>query len=255
MKHPLKYCIIFAAATTLLFSSCSKSALVSPDLQDNHANASVEKQKGINAAATTPVGTVIYTSNGYTLTFINKDGTFDDAERQRFINTFFTVYPKLLNRFFPGATKNVTFVIDPNYDGVAATSGNQVVYKSGWFRDRPEDIDVVTHEVMHIVQAYTGNTPGWLTEGIADYARYKYGVNNGPAGWGLPNWSSSQHYTNAYGVTARFLVWLERHVRSSIVEDLNTILRNKTYSNNTWNQLTGKSVDQLWADYSANPAL
>lgn len=255
MKYPLKDCIIPIVACTLLFCSCSKSALVSPDPQNNPVNPSGGKQTGISAAATTPVGTVIYTSNGYTLTFTNNDATFDDAVRQRLVNTFFTVYPKMLNRFYPGATKKVTFLIDPNYNGVAYTSGNQSVYSPAWFRSHPEDIDVVTHEVMHIVQAYTGGTPGWLTEGIADYARYKYGVNNGPAGWSLPNWSSSQKYTDAYRVTARFLVWLEGHVRSTIVDDLNTALRNKTYTANTWNQLTGKSVDQLWADYSNNPAL
>jgi hypothetical protein len=108
---------------------------------------------------------------------------------------------------------------------------------------------------MHIIQAYTGGTPGWLTEGIADLVRYRYGVNNSAAGWSLPAYSSSQSYTNAYRVTARFLAWLENHVSSTIVTNLNTALRNHTYTANTWVTLTGKTVDQLWADYGANPAL
>jgi hypothetical protein len=28
-------------------------------------------------------------------------------------------------------------------------------------------------------------------------------------------------------------------------------MRNKTYSANTWNSLTGKNVDQLWAQYAS----
>lgn len=247
MTHLLKSSAIAGVLCFALLTSCTKSAIVKPTPSEDVADKT--------AKATTPTGTVVYTSNGYTLTFINNEPTFDDATRQKFVNTFFTVYPKLLNRFFTGASKQVTFIIDPNYDGVAATGGGRVTYNPDWFRDRPEDIDVVTHEVMHVVQAYTGGAPGWLTEGIADYARYKYGVNNAAAGWGLPAFSSSQKYTDAYGVTARFLVWLERRVRSSIVDDMNTALRNKTYTSNTWVQLTGKTTDQLWADYSRNPAL
>jgi len=60
---------------------------------------------------------------------------------------------------------------------------------------------------MHIVQDYGQSTgPGWLTEGIADYARYKFGVNNPAAKWALPAYKSTQKYTDAYRVTARFLV-------------------------------------------------
>lgn len=253
MKFPLKNSIISGAVGMLLLSACSKSSLVTPD--DVPGTNELSVNKGVKAQAVQPVGTVVYTSNGYTLTFTNNDGTFDTAEYQRLINTFFTVYPKLLNRFFTGATKQVKFAIDPNYTGVAYTSGDVTTFSAAWFHSHPEDIDVVTHEVMHIVQHYTGGTPGWLTEGIADYARYKFGVNNGPAGWSLPAWNASQKYTDAYRVTARFLAWLELHVRSTIVNDLNTACRNRTYTSNTWNQLTGKSVDQLWSDYSQNPAL
>ncbi|QJB31960.1 secretory protein [Chitinophaga oryzae] len=253
MKFSNPLCIALSAASILAFSACSKSSLTPPG--EETAQTTLSGNKQVTAAATTPVGTVIYTSNGYKLTFTNNASGFDDATRQKFVDMYFSIYPKLLNRFYTGATKQVTFVIDPNYNGVAYTSGTTVTYSAAWMANHPQDVDVLTHEVMHVVQAYTGGTPGWLTEGIADYVRYKYGVNNGPAGWSLPAWSSSQSYTDAYRVTARFLVWLELHVRATIVDDLNTALRNKTYSGNTWNQLTGKSVDQLWTDYSNNPAL
>jgi len=253
MRHSLKNSMIIGTLGIFLLSSCSKSALVTPDKESLNEKASIASN--VNAAAATPVGTVIYTSNGYKVTFTNKDATFDDAIRQKMINIFFGTYPQLLSRFNTGATKSVTFVVDNAYSGVAYTSGTTITYSSAWFHNNPQDVDVVTHEIMHVIQAYTGGTPGWLTEGIADYVRYKYGVNNGPAGWSLPAWSSSQSYTNSYRVTARFLAWLENHVRATIVTDLNVALRNHTYTANTWVTLTGKTVDQLWADYSANPAL
>jgi hypothetical protein len=83
----------------------------------------------------------------------------------------------------------------------------------------PEDLDVVTHEVMHIVQNYDRSTlPGWLTEGIADYVRYKYGVDNAGSKWALPYYKAGQSYKNSYRITARFLNRLENNRHSRIVK-------------------------------------
>jgi len=120
----------------------------------------------------------------------------------------------------------------------------------------PKDIDVVTHEVMHIVQEYGYSAgPVWLTEGIADYARAKFGVDNAGANWTLPEYKASQSYTNSYRVTARFFIWIEKNVKPGFVKDVDAQLRKHTYTENTWKGETGKTLDELWADYSANPAI
>jgi hypothetical protein len=200
--------------------------------------------------------TTVYNQKGYKLIFINYDATFDTLEQQRLVKTFFTVYPELVKTYNKHALKEVTMVIDTAYTGVAATANGRVTISNKWLHKRPEDIDVVTHEVMHIVQDYgDSNGPGWLTEGIADYARYKFGVNNAAAGWKLPDYKPTQNYDNAYRVTARFLVWLEEKVKPGIVKTLDEQMRAHTFTDATWTQLTGKSVDQLWKDYSANPAI
>jgi hypothetical protein len=199
-------------------------------------------------------GAIIYTKDGLKLTFITKATNFDTVGlRQQLVNTFFTVYPQLVEKYNPAAMKQVVFQVDSAYDGVAYASNGRIVFNPGWFIKHPEDIDVVTHEVMHLVQAYTGRTPGWLTEGIADYVRYKFGVNN--VDWSLPSFKDTQKYTDAYRVTARFLAWVELHVRSGIVVELNTALRTKTYTPNTWADLTKKTLDELWADYAKDPVL
>lgn len=109
---------------------------------------------------------------------------------------------------------------------------------------------------MHVVQSYPGGQPGWLVEGIADYVRWRYGRDNNGANWALPNYSSNQRYTDSYRVTGRFLAWLERKVNGNIVNRMDTALRQNRYQNGAiWNQLAGKSVDQLWDEYSRNPAL
>ena len=135
----------------------------------------------------TPAADTI-TRQGYTLVFINRQPDFDTTTRQRMIDAFFTVYPKEANRFNSHTAKKVVFTIDPDYDGVAETGNDKVRFNPRWLTAHPEDIDVVTHEAMHIVQAYTHPVPGWLTEGIADYVRYVYGVNNQKGNWRLRVW-------------------------------------------------------------------
>ena len=196
------------------------------------------------------------TKNGFTLLFINKDSALNDTVKSQLIQTFFTVYPKEAKEYNKHTAKKVTFIIDPAYDGVAATGGALVRFNPQWFHKHPEDIDVVTHEVMHIVQAYHGgNTPGWLTEGIADYVRAKYGVDNAGAGWKLPDYSAKQNYTNAYRITARFLMWTEEKYNKKLVQKLDAALRNDTYLPSLWKKLTGKTVDDLWKEYGENPSI
>ena len=191
-----------------------------------------------------------------TLNFTVRDTAFNPALQERLIETFFKVYPQLRKDFNPLADSTVNFVIDSAYKGVAATGGGRVVYNPDWFRKHPGDIDVVTHEVMHIVQNYgRSGGPGWLTEGIADYVRFKYGVDNPGANWSLTPFKETQSYTNSYRITARFLEWLETHGNKGLVRKLDASLRSHTFTPEIWKTETGKTLDELWSGYSANPAL
>ena len=200
--------------------------------------------------------TNVYNNHGYKLTFINYDATLDSAEQARMVNTFYIVYPELAKAYNKNTLKAVTMVIDTTYKGVAATDNGKVTISNIWMHKHPEDIDVITHEVMHIVQDY-GNSdgPGWLTEGIADYARYKFGINNEAANCKLPDYKPTQNYTDAYRVTARFLVWIEKNYNPKTVKLLDEQMRKHTYTDASWQQLTGKSLDDLWKTYIANPVI
>jgi len=194
----------------------------------------------------------------YTLIFECKAPLFSQEINQKLIDTYFKVYPSLVKQYNRKATKIVTFVIDPDYDGVAGTSNDRVVFSAKYMTSHPDDIDIVTHETMHIVQSYGNGSrmPGWLTEGIADYARYAYGVGNAKAGWSLPKYSSSHGYKNSYRITARFLAWLEYSGHKGIVKKLDQAGRDKTYDKGEiWKKLTGKTIDELWLAYSQNPTL
>ena len=205
---------------------------------------------GFTANAQTPE---VFKEKGYTLNFSNNDPTFDPKLKKRMVETFFKVYRVLAETYNKNTAKEVNFSIDTAYKGVAATGGGRIVYNPDWFRKHPGDIDVVTHEVMHVVQNYgRGGGPGWLTEGIADYVRYRYGVDNPGANWTLTPFKPEHNYKNAYRITARFLNHLEQ-TSPGIVVKLDNAMRTHTYKETIWSDITGKTIDELWSAYAANP--
>jgi len=146
--------------------------------------------------------------------------------------------------------------IDTAYNGVAYAHNGKITISSEWLRKKPEDIDVITHEVMHIVQSYPHKSgPGWLTEGIADYVRHVYGVDNKRAGWSLTGYSADNHYTQSYRITARFLLWITQKYDKTLVLKLDKHLREKTYHEELWEKYTGKSLEDLWKEYQSAPQL
>lgn len=223
--------------------------------------AAISCKKGSSNDTSNPVppvtqSTEVTTKNGYQLTVITKDLTFSKTIKESLVKTFFTVYPEIALAYNPGITNKVTFIIDPTYDGVAATTNAVVTFSSKYMTQNPNDIDVVTHEVTHIVQDYGNSTyPGWLTEGIADFSRNKFGVNNAAVNWSLTTYQSGKNYDTGYQVTARFLLWIENKVKTDFVKLADQQLRLHTFTDDSWKQLTGKTLAELWTAYTSNPAL
>lgn len=194
--------------------------------------------------------------NGYTLVFINKYPTFPDSTKAKMIDAFFKVYPREATIYNPLSPRQVTFVVDPEYTGVAASADSLTRFNPKWYEQNPDDIDVVTHEVMHIVQAYKNHSlPSWITEGIADFVRYTLGVDNASANWSLTPFNATQSYTNSYRITARFFVWIVNKYDKDFVKKLDAAMRGNTYNSAFWEKITGKSLDELWSQYAANPAI
>ena len=192
----------------------------------------------------------------YTLIFINMQPNLDTVLKRRMIDAYFKVYPAEAKTYHKKTIRTVVFVMDPQYKGVAATSNGLVRFNPEWFSKKPNDIDVVTHEVMHIVQGYPNNAgPGWITEGIADYVRYKFGVDNEAAGWKLPDLKPEHHYDNAYRITARFFVWLEEKKKKGLVKKLDKAMRQAKYTEAFWKEQTGLTVEELWKEYVVDPRI
>ena len=194
--------------------------------------------------------------NGLALFFIDEENSFSAALKEKFVNMYFTQYPKLYKKYNPESPKEVTFLIDKSYGGVAAANKNTVRFNPVYFNKNKEDLDAITHELMHLVQQY-GDTkaPSWVTEGIADFVRGTYGINNVAGKWKMPDLTDKHQYDNSYRVTARFLVWITQQYDPEFVTKLDSITRNKNYNDDTWKNLTGKTVLELWAEYKLNPGI
>ena len=195
--------------------------------------------------------------NGLTLIFaINQIG-FSQQIKDSMIKTFFAVYPKQMQAYNKEAAKKVIFVMDSACPLLAATVHNVVRFQPKWFNTNPKDYDVVTHEVMHIIQHYQKNnySPRWLSEGIADYVRQIYGLHNVDANWSMPPLINGMHYTNSYRITARFLYWITEHKDKDFVRVVDKMLRDDSYSSAVWQERTGKELDQLWSAYTENPQI
>lgn len=190
------------------------------------------------------------------VSMVYHEQTLDNQLGERIKTLISDTYPELLKKYNSDATKTIQVVIDTSYQGVAYASGSKIVASSKWLRENPEDYDLFTHEIMHLIQAYPQNSgPSWLTEGIADYVRAEYGINNKAAQWSLPDYSPSQNYTDSYRVSARFLLWIEKHHDQNFVKKIDQHLRTKTYSEDVWEKHTGVSLDELWNRYGAMPEL
>lgn len=147
----------------------------------------------------------------------------------------------------------------------AYAAGNKLSMSAPWFRTQleREAKGCVIHEMVHIVQNYwsarTTNprpapTPGWVTEGIPDYIRwFIYEPQSKGAEITKRNFASAKH-DSSYRITANFLDWVATTQDKEIIRKLNAAAREGNYSEKLWQDATGKSLDDLAAEWKAGNA-
>ena len=147
------------------------------------------------------------------------------------------------------APRQITFIFIKAPKGIAYTVDKTITFVEGWIQAHPKDTGTVIHELTHVIQAYKGKVPGWLTEGIADYIRW----------W---NWEPATKrgrvdplhakYTNGYNDTAAFLFWIESTYDKQFVNKINQDLRKGTYDDELFNKYAGKHLPELWTEFIAS---
>ena len=118
----------------------------------------------------------------------------------------------------------------------------------------------IVHELVHVVQQYgrgrrnnpnATRTPGWIVEGIPDYIRW-FLYEKDSTGAAITNRNIERaRYDANYRITANFINWVvERHGKD-IPRKLNAAAREARYSDDLWRELTGKTVEELGAEWKA----
>ena len=122
------------------------------------------------------------------------------------------------------------------------TQGTKIMISAEWIGKHPDAHSIVAHEMVHVLARYDSAVPAWLAEGIADYVRF-YVIDRGSpdAEFRL----DLADYENGYTPTAAMLDWLERQ-RPGVVLRLDAALREGTYVDGTFEQITGSKPEEAW---------
>jgi hypothetical protein len=139
--------------------------------------------------------------------------------------------------------------------GVAYTTGAGIVANSKWLQTqlKGDATGSLVHEMVHVIQRYHGDNPGWLVEGMADYIRwfkYEPGSHGADLIWMRKQQKPfSPRYNDSYRVSANFLNWVTEHYDKGIVAKLNAAMRGNNYNEALWKQYTGRTVQELGAEW------
>lgn len=144
--------------------------------------------------------------------------------------------------------KSIKLIFRNRINAPAYTSGHDITASASWVRRHPEDFGMIIHEMVHVIQAYPrgGDKPGWLVEGIADYIRWWRYEPESPRTRIDPAKAS---YRDSYRTTAAFLAWIVGKYDRTLVRNLDLALRSRSYSDEVFRKVTGRTVDELWAEY------
>lgn len=134
----------------------------------------------------------------------------------------------------------------------AHASGGTITINGEWIARRPDDLGMVVHELVHVVQQYPNSRtkPGWLVEGIADYIRWWRYEPELHSGTGRTKVNpATAKYTDAYRTTAVWLAWASRTYDMRLVPSLDKAMRDREDPMPVFLKVTGKSADDLWAEF------
>lgn len=144
--------------------------------------------------------------------------------------------------------------IMPGRDGIPGfASGDQIVVSSRFMRDQKdrEALGCLIHEMVHIIQFGSGrrahrSVPSWFFEGATDYIRwFLFEPEKNGAVIRSPD---RVRHNDSYRVTANFFDWVIRNHCKDLLAKAHVAIH-KGYSDDLWEQWTGKPVAELEADW------
>jgi len=183
------------------------------------------------------------------------------------------------------ADQKLTFILEDKPGGAPASTAGKTVYLNlDWFDkivqqygsgdkgDRDKDDGGIVHEIDHAI-TWAPTYIVWIIEGLADYVRDVLGYERGPIGSipGSKPYFEMGKAKAGYQTTAHFLLWLEEKYaydggrgffgwitrilrrlfrwRKKNVRRLYDDLVNDSYTEGSFRNIYGKTLDELVNDY------
>jgi len=171
---------------------------------------------------------------------------------QEMTKLYFINWPKiaqLINAPVERTPKHLFLSFKKSMGFPAYVSGTRMVIEGDHLRRNPEDtFGVFTHELTHFVQSYPPGTPGWFSEGTADYVRFKFLPDSK---WAkiVSTHTDKSKPLGAYWSSSAFLIWIEKNYSPKAVETVSRLSREGKYSDDIWKKLTGKTLESLTEEY------
>ena len=169
------------------------------------------------------------------------------AAKQLTIDWFPTLTSLLATENYKAPDK-ITLTFKKEISAPAYASGGGITINAKWIHDHPNDLGMVIHELVHVIQMYPGfkEKPGWLVEGIADYIRWWRYEPEVPRT--KPN-PEKANYNDSYRTTGWWLGWVSQKYDRRLVPALDRALRNKQDPMPIFKEMTGKSPEELWKEF------
>lgn len=166
------------------------------------------------------------------------------------VETWFGTLTTLLATEDYEVPDEIRLVIKKEISAPAWASGSEITISGKWITEHPDDLGVVIHELVHVIQQYPNSRtkPGWLVEGIADYIRWWRYEPEAPRPRIDPE---RNNYDNSYRTTAYFLAWTSRKYNMGLVPALDRALRKREDPMPVFKELTGKEPAELWKEFVA----
>jgi len=198
---------------------------------------------------------IVYEGKNIPLSITGKLQGFENLEVRfnEMAELYFKIWPQLVTMLgspVDQTYRDVVISFQPKMDHPAHSSGFSIVISAAHLSKDPSDtLGVFIHELTHVIQHQRG--PGWFIEGVADYTRYRLKHDD--------RWAERcrKHinYDNPFGSywnSTAFLFYLEDTYQKPIVRPVSMALRAKTYREDIWKKITGKSLAELAEDYKSS---
>jgi hypothetical protein len=156
------------------------------------------------------------------------------------------------------AHDEVHIVVTYRYNGVAATSGAgfgnrpsvpTIQVSAKYALAHPDDLGMIVHEMVHVVQSYASYDPVWLVEGIADYVRWFFYEPQDKRPHPNPAKATAR---DSYRTTGAFLFWASGKYNPDLVVKLHAAYQANNYKESMFKDLTGKTLDELNTEWIAS---